>query len=362
LQNKLGPYRQTPPNGLAVFCGNCVQTNGKEKKVTIAFEPFKPLSHSLYKCGAQFHTEMLRDQLSDSDTWGFIIIDGQGASFHTLTGRDSKTLYKWDNVSLPKKHGRGGQSKQRFERIREQKRGWFTSEVASMALYHFIDPATTLPYVVGLIVAGCADLKQELVECLDQRLAKIVACVVDVQYGGHAGFQQAVKQTEDKLSELKYIREQKAVSKLFEYIAKNGRYSIGIQDTMFALESGTVETLLLWDQLPHVRSELVSRVTSKKRIVYHLPDEMITENGSEWDLTSSMPLIDWILDHYHEFGASIDIVSDQSSVGSQFANGFGGIASFLRFDIPLPSQSDEIEEGDTHEEVVDDESDVEYTW
>jgi len=208
---------------------------------------------------------MLRDQLAESDTWGFMIIDGQGASFHTLTGRDSNTLYKWDNVSLPKKHGRGGQSKQRFERIREQKRGWFISEVAEMALLHFIDSNTTLPNVAGLVVGGCADLKNELVEALDQRLAKIVACVVDVQYGGQAGFQQAIKLTEDRLSDMKFVREQKAVSKLFEYIAKDGKYCIGFQDTMYALEAGTVDSLLVWDKLEHMRSELKSTSTSAKK-------------------------------------------------------------------------------------------------
>lgn len=365
LQNKLVAYRQTPPNGLAVFCGNCLQVNGKEKKLTVAFEPFKPLSHSLYKCDAQFHTKMLRDQLADSDTWGFVIIDGQGASFHTLTGSVSETIYKWDNVSLPKKHGRGGQSKQRFERIREQKRGWFLGEVASMAEHHFLDHSTTLPNVVGLIVGGCADLKNEFVDVLDQRLAKIVACTVDVQYGGQAGFQQAVKLTEDKLSDLKFVREQKSVSKLFEHIAKNGRYSIGIEDTVFALESGTVETLVVWDQLPNMRSEFVSKSNSAtKKVVYHLPEETTSESG-DWEISSCEPLLDWILDHFHQFGAAIEIVSDQSSVGNQFAHGFGGLASFLRFDITLPSQEDNEGERDSNtvDDVdVDNSSDVEYTW
>jgi len=227
-----------------------------------------------------------------------------------------------------------------------------------MALMHFIDPNTTLPNVVGFVVAGCADLKNELVEALDQRLAKIVACVVDVQYGGQPGFQQAIKLTEDRLADIKFVREQKAVSKLFEYIAKNGKYCIGFQDTMYALEAGTVETLLIWDQLPHMRTELKSNTTSAKKVVYHLPDQQVTEANGEWDFASSEPILDWILDHYKEFGAAIEFVSDQSSVGNQFATGFGGVAGFLRFDIPLPSQSDDADEG----KVEDDASDEEYTW
>jgi len=339
-----------------VFCGNCTQANGKEKKLTLAFEPFRPLQHSLYKCGAQFHTKLLRDQLSESDTWGFIVIDGQGASFHTLSGSSSATLFKWDNVSLPKKHGRGGQSKQRFERIREQKRGWFLSKVTELALQHFIDPSTTLPNVAGLIVAGCADLKVELLDHLDQRLSKIVVCVIDVQYGGEAGFHQAIKLTEDKLSDMKFVREQKTVGRFFETIAQDGLYCIGVLDTMYALESGTVETVLVWDHLEHIRVELKSNVSGIKKVVFLLPDQQL--EGGEWEVVCSDPLLDWMLDNYSNFGAALEFISDQSSVGNQFVRGFGGFGAFLRFEIPLPSQT----EGDEDNLDAEPESDQEYEY
>jgi len=149
---------------------------------------------------------------------------------------------------------------------------------------------------------------------------------------------------------------------LFEYIAKNGKYSIGFQDTMYALESGTVETLLVWDQLPHMRTELKSNSTSAKKMVYHLPDQQVSEASGEWEIASSEPLLDWMLDHYKDFGASVEFVSDRSSVGNQFATGFGGIAGFLRFDIPLPSQSEDVDEGEENADEEEDSSDVEYTW
>jgi len=300
---------------------------------------------------------LLRDQLSESDTWGFIVIDGQGASFHTMMGRNSQTLYRWENVTLPKKHGRGGQSKQRFERIREQKRGWYLSKVAEMALLHFINSSTTLPSVAGIIIGGSADLKQELVGHLDQRLARIVICVVDVQYGGDAGFNQAVKLTEDKLADMKYVREQKAVSKFFEAISQDHLHCYGVRDTMYALESGTVETLLVWDKLVHIRTEVKSSTSGEKKVTYSLPDEQTEEAGArDWEAVSSEPLLDWLLEHHRDFGAAIEFVSDQSSVGSQFVHGFGGVGAFLRFDIALPSVTGE------GEEEVDEDEEYDYVW
>lgn len=48
-----------PPNGLVVFCGTIVTEEGKDKKVTIDFEPFKPMQRSLYLCDNKFHTEVI---------------------------------------------------------------------------------------------------------------------------------------------------------------------------------------------------------------------------------------------------------------------------------------------------------------
>lgn len=47
-----------PPNGLVVYCGTVVTSEGKEKKVNFDFEPFKPINTSLYLCDNKFHTEV----------------------------------------------------------------------------------------------------------------------------------------------------------------------------------------------------------------------------------------------------------------------------------------------------------------
>ena len=47
-----------PPNGLVIYCGTIVTDEGKEKKVNIDFEPFRPINTSLYLCDNKFHTEV----------------------------------------------------------------------------------------------------------------------------------------------------------------------------------------------------------------------------------------------------------------------------------------------------------------
>ena len=61
-----------------------VTEEGKEKKVNIDFEPFKPINTSLYLCDNKFHTEALTALLADDNRFGFIVMDGNGALFGTL--------------------------------------------------------------------------------------------------------------------------------------------------------------------------------------------------------------------------------------------------------------------------------------
>merc|ERR550525_604370 len=108
-QQRLKLYNRVPNNGLVIYCGTIVTDEGKEKKVNIDFEPFKPINTSLYLCDNKFHTEALTALLADDNRFGFIVMDGNGALFGTLQGNTRDVLHKF-TVDLPKKHGRGGQS------------------------------------------------------------------------------------------------------------------------------------------------------------------------------------------------------------------------------------------------------------
>jgi len=195
-------------------------------------------------------------------------------------------------------------------------------------------------------------LKEQFLEKLDPRLSKIVVAVVDTQYGGESGFYEAVQLTQDQLSNISFVHEQKLLGNFFEVISQNGLYCLGVEDTMYALTSGLLETLILWKNFPHVRSEVISVMNpDTKKVLFVDPSLKQPEESVEWNVVNSGPLLDWILEHYKEFGAEVVFVSDQTSSGSQFVKGFGGIGGLLRFEVSLPSM--------TSEEV---EEDFEFVW
>ncbi|XP_058728055.1 uncharacterized protein LOC131599818 [Vicia villosa] len=63
-QQRLKLYNKVPLNGLVFYTSTSFTDDGREKKVTIDFEPFKPISASLYPCDNMLHTETLNELLS----------------------------------------------------------------------------------------------------------------------------------------------------------------------------------------------------------------------------------------------------------------------------------------------------------
>lgn len=216
-QQRLKLYNRTPTNGLVVYCGTIMTDDGKEKKVNIDFEPFQPVNTSLYMCDNKFHTDALSALLDDNTKFGFIIVDGSGALFGTLSGNTRDILAKF-TVDLPKKHGRGGQSALRFARLRVEKRHNYVRKVAETAVQMFI--TNDKVNVEGLVLAGSADFKNDLHESdlFDLRLVAKVLKKVDISYGGEQGFSQAIQLSQESLANVKFIHEQKLIVKFFDEI------------------------------------------------------------------------------------------------------------------------------------------------
>ena len=234
---KLRLYNKTPKNGLVIYCGLVQLPQGGEKMIKIDLEPFKPINTSLYRCDNIFHTNELKFLLEDNDKFGFLIMDGNGSLFGTLQG-STKTIINKFSVDLPKKHTKGGQSSNRFARIRIESRHNYLRKVAESMASAFI--SNDVPNVKGLILAGSAEFKNDLQksDLFDQRLAPIVIKVVDISYGGEMGFNQAIKLSQDALRNVKFIHEKKILGRFFEEIAKDsGKYIFGLKDTMEAMEN-----------------------------------------------------------------------------------------------------------------------------
>jgi len=340
-QQRLKLYNRTPQNGLILFCGEVLTEDGKEKKLTIDFEPFKPINTSMYMCDNRFHTENLAELLEDDDKFGFLIMDGNGSLFGTVQGSHREVLHKF-SVDLPKKHGRGGQSALRFARLRLEKRHNYMRKVGEMCNQFFI-PNGEMPNIKGLIVAGSAEFKQALTtdtDLFDKRLADIIIPpLLDISYGGETGFNQAIELASDTLKNCKFIQEKKLISAFLDEVAQDtGKYCFGIKETMQGLEAGAIETLIIWEafEMNRVVIRNPHEDTSETKILTKEElknPKLFKDPNSNVDLVKDEdePFIDWIVQNYKTFGAKLEFVTDRSQEGNQFVKGFGGIGGLMRY-------------------------------
>jgi len=283
------------------------------------------------------------------------VMDGNGALFGTLQGNTREVLHKF-TVDLPKKHGRGGQSALRFARLRMEKRHNYVRKVAEVATQLFI--TNDKPNIAGLILAGSADFKTELSQSdmFDPRLQSKIIKLVDVSYGGENGFNQAIELAAESLQNVKFIQEKKLIGRYFDEISQDtGKYCFGVEDTLRALELGSVETLICWENLDIQRYVLKNHANSTTTTVLHLTPEQEKdkshftdkESGVEMELVESQPLLEWLANNYKSFGATLEIITDKSQEGSQFVRGFGGIGGILRYKVDFQSmQLEDIENED----------------
>jgi len=353
VQQRLKLFNRIPDNGLVIYCGTVLTAEGKEKKVAIDFEPFKPINTSLYMCDNRFHTEALNELLESDEKFGFIVMDGNGALFATLAGSTRTIVHKF-SVDLPKKHGRGGQSALRFARLRLEKRHNYLRKVAEMATQCFI--TSDRPNVSGLILAGSAEFKNTLngSQLFDPRLQTIVQKLVDVSYGGENGFNQAIELAQDCLANVKFIREKKLLTTYFGEIAKeSGRYCFGVKDTLQALELGSVEELIVWESLDINRLTLKHKETGVERVVYlserqeKEPKHFKAEDGADLETVNKQTLLEWLAENFKSFGAKLQFVTDKSQEGAQFCKGFGGIGGLLRYQVDfLTMEVEQVEDDD----------------
>lgn len=336
-QQRLKLYNRVPNNGLVVFVGTVLTDEGKDKKLSIHFEPFKPINTSLYLCDNKFHTEALDELLEDDNTFGFIVMDGNGCLYGTVSGNTRRVLHKF-GVELPKKHGRGGQSAVRFARLRKEARHNYVRKCAELATQNFI--SQDKPTVEGLVLAGSAAFKNDLrnSDLFDGRLKDIVIKVVDVSYGGENGFNQAIELAGEALADVKFVAEKKLLSAYYTEIAKDtGMYCFGVKDTLIALESSAISTLIVFEELEGERLEMRDPSTDENIIKFFTKDQLQDDNnlktkdGTPYDITDRIDLVEWLATNYTNYGAKLDFVTDRSQEGMQFVKGFGGIGGLLRY-------------------------------
>lgn len=100
-------FKDTPPNGLVVFCGNISEKEGDADLGLWSVEPPEPVRNKLYWCGQNFILDPLRSMIREREIFGIILIDKSDADVGVLKGKRVEALKHMDSI-VPGKTKVGG--------------------------------------------------------------------------------------------------------------------------------------------------------------------------------------------------------------------------------------------------------------
>ncbi len=242
--DRLTKIRETPPNGLVVFCGLNEETGDF---IAWVFSPPDPVPVFFYRTDKEFHTEFLESMVEERDVYGIIIIERDQATIGILKPSGIQVLEEIEWY-VPGKHHKGGQSQRRFDRIIEQIVEEFYKHVGEKANRHLL-PLLEEGKLKGIIIAGPGYAKYDFLksESLDYRLRKIIVGEpIDVAYQGIAGLREVVMKAQNVLSKQRFVEVIRVVEEFKYHLAKDDGYAVyGYKQVFEALQQGAVDKIIV---------------------------------------------------------------------------------------------------------------------
>lgn len=336
-------YKETPENGLVVFCG-AIPTGkgiGTEKIEIYPIIPPKQVQINLYRCDDHFWIDHIKDMLKYDKTIGILAIDTQEAGLGILTGDRWQTVETLTS-GVAGKHRQGGQSARRFERLRDNELNEYYRRVAEYAQKIFIDQFN----VKGLIVGGPGPTKDNFIkeEYLDYRLQNNVISTLDTSYSGDEGVREIIDKINDQgiMSEFRLMEEKKIVKRFMgEVYSGKGLGIYGLYDVLNNLRAGITDLVIVTDDIDMIYLEVTCKKCNNIFEKFIERDEIIDTkqkiistpctNCSSLDYQiKEKDLIDFIEEIATLSGTRLEVISAKTEEGAQLQS-LGKIGALLRF-------------------------------
>jgi peptide chain release factor subunit 1 len=343
LMGRVRQFKAPPANGVAFFVGSKAVGADKSETVTFIVEPPEPLNTYMYRCDSSFYLDPLLSMVHEPDLWGLIVMDRAEVTLGFLRGKRVEALRNRQS-QVPSKHGRGGQSAHRFERMIEHAAHEFFVKCGEMSNEMFLPKKDQLK---GILLGGPGATKEYFFKenYLHYELQqKVVQPLFDVGYTDEYGLKELVERATQTLHGLELTEEKKIVQKLLNEIrrAEAGLAAYGEADVQRALDSGAVETLLVSEGLRRKRATF-SCAACGHTFDRTLPDEELpTVLDQPCPKCGNGPVTQKSVEDYVEgmfqraakSGATVRMISVESEEGEMLAKAFGGVAALLRYPLP----------------------------
>jgi peptide chain release factor subunit 1 len=281
-----------PENGLIIFCGEVITRGDKTEFEYHTINPPTPVKSFSYKCNSKFEVENAESLSTNGDLYGLVVLDLQEACWGVLNGSDIHVSGSLDSL-VASKHSQGGQSAQRFERLRDVTINNFFVRLADRVNVALLPELKNLK---GIMIGGCGMTKDEFVkgQYLHHELRKLIIGTFDTQYTNEYGLTELVRASKDKLSNNEMDRQKKLFDEFLINLAKDtGKAIYGLETILEKLQSGQLKKAL---------------ISSNRNDLYIL----ISKNATKINM-------------------DIEIISSGSDSGSMLDTAFGGMVAISRY-------------------------------
>ena len=235
---------------------------------------------------------------------------------------------------VPGKHGRGGQSQRRFERLIEiAAHEWF-GKAGEKASELFLEKKG----LKGVIVGGPGPTKREFLngDYLDYRIQEKIIGIYDTGYTDDYGLKEVINNASDDLEEMDLIKEKRVMNNFFEELRNDKGLAVyGEKEVRRALEMGAVDTLILSDALRQYRVKVhcTSCNYTGEMVVEDIEHITCPQCATPVVVKEKHDIIEEYTEMAEQTSTKLEIISRDTEEGETLVKGFGGVAGILRYRI-----------------------------
>ena len=333
IKDRLRYYDTYPPdNGIVIFSGAVDSGGGQTNMITRVLEsPSEPIQSFRYHCDSAFLTEPLENMLLDKGLFGLIVLDRRESNVGWLKGKRVVPVKSASSL-VPGKQRKGGQSAQRFARLRLEAIDNFYQEIAEMADELMVPKRHELD---GILIGGPSPTKDEFVDgdYLHHELQDHVLGKFDVAYTDESGLHDLVDSASDVLADQEVVKDKTQMEEFFENLHDGDEATYGFEPTRRNLIMGSVDRLLISEDL---RQDVViydCDDTEEYELVDRRRDtpDHACSDGAAAEVVDREDAIDHLIEIAEQRGSEVKFISSDFEKGEQLYNAFGGIAGILRY-------------------------------
>ena len=336
ILSRLRMFKEIPENGLVFFVGHHDVGANQTHMTQNTIEPPLPISTFIYRCDSEFHLGQLESMLTDDDLYGLVVIDRSEATIGLISGKRIELIYNLPS-RVPSKHGKGGQSARRFERLIEIAAHDFYKKVGERINQAFLE----LEGLKGILGGGPGSTKDYFIsrDFIHHELKKKLIDTFDTGYTNDFGLKELAQNAAKTIETIELFEEKRLMERFFKEIrqAHGGLSIYGIEAVRKAIIMGALDILIISEGL---RKDIVTYDCGT--------DGNTEEKIMEKDETAEIKCpqcksvmeesnrVDFVEDTTamaESMGTGIEIISEASEEGDMLKRAFGGVAGILRYRI-----------------------------